>query len=51
VLVVARGDARLDNRKLKAAGAIFSSVKVAPLRLAELVGAQWVDVCEDRGLI
>ena len=102
VLVVARGDARLDNRKLKAefggkakmldaadveavtghpvggvspfglksqlpiycdvamrefdevipaAGAVFSSIKVPPLRLAELVGAKWVDVCEDRGLI
>jgi Cys-tRNA(Pro) deacylase len=99
VLVVARGDSRLDNKKLKgqfggkakmldaaeveritghpvggvspfglkselpvycdvamrafdevipAAGATFSSVRVAPMRLAELVGAQWVDVCEDR---
>lgn len=97
VLVVARGDSRLDNKKLRsqfggkakmldvaeveqitghpvggvspfglksdlpvycdvamqefdevipAAGAVFSSVKIAPLRLAELVGATWVDVCE-----
>jgi Cys-tRNA(Pro) deacylase len=96
-LVVARGDARLDNKKAKAAfggktkmldreevealtghpvggvspfglasplpiycdqslqsftevipaaGAINSSVRVAPNRLASLVGATWVDVCE-----
>jgi hypothetical protein len=23
-------------------------VRIAPLRMAELVAAQWVDVCEDR---
>jgi prolyl-tRNA editing enzyme YbaK/EbsC (Cys-tRNA(Pro) deacylase) len=95
-LLVARGDARLDNQKTKAAfggrprmlgpeetlaltghpvggvcpfglarplpiycdvsmqaydvvfpaaGSLNSSVKVSPSRLAELVGARWVDVC------
>lgn len=98
VLVVARGDARLDNRKLKealggkakmlgaedvaeltghpvggvcpfglatplqvycdvslrafdevlpAAGALHSAVRIAPERMASLVGAAWVDVCQD----
>ncbi|MDF3932501.1 YbaK/EbsC family protein [Pseudomonas citronellolis] len=98
VLVVARGDARLDNRKLKdalggkakmlgaeevvaltghpvggvcpfglatplpvycdvslrafdevlpAAGALHSAVRIAPQRLAELVEADWVDVCQE----
>ena len=97
LLVVARGDARLDNRKLKeafdskakmldaetvvaltghpvggvcpfglatplpvycdrslldyaevlpAAGAIHSAVRICPRRMAELVGAEWVDVCQ-----
>lgn len=97
VLVVARGDARLDNRKLKealggkakmlgaeevvaltghpvggvcpfglasplpvycdvslrafdevlpAAGALHSAVRIAPERLANLVQADWVDVCQ-----
>jgi len=97
VLVVARGDARLDNRKLKealggkakmlgaeevvaltghpvggvcpfglasplpvycdvslrafdevlpAAGALHSAVRIAPERLANLVEADWVDVCQ-----
>ena len=97
VLVVARGDARLDNKKLKeafggrakmlkadevveltghpvggvcpfglatplpvycdvslndfavvmpAAGSINSAVCIEPQRLAQLVGAQWVDVCQ-----
>lgn len=98
LLVVARGDARLDNRKIKAvfggkatmpgaeevhaltghpvggvcpfglktplpiycdvslrafdevvpaAGAINAAVRIAPDRLADLTGAQWVDVCQD----
>jgi prolyl-tRNA editing enzyme YbaK/EbsC (Cys-tRNA(Pro) deacylase) len=98
VLVVARGDARLDNRKVKAtfgvkprmldaeevvaitghpvggvcpfglasplaiycdvslrafdevvpaAGSTHSAVRINPLRMAELVGGQWVDVCQD----
>lgn len=97
LLVVARGDARLDNRKAKAAfggkirmldaqeverltghpvggvcpfglpaplpvycdvalrafpvvvpaaGSRSSAVRLSPERLAELVGAEWVDVCE-----
>jgi prolyl-tRNA editing enzyme YbaK/EbsC (Cys-tRNA(Pro) deacylase) len=100
LLVVARGDSRLDNRKLKArfggkakmldadtvlaltghpvggvcpfglatplpvycdiglqafeevlpaAGGLHTAVRIAPLRLAGLVGAQWVDVCQDLG--
>jgi prolyl-tRNA editing enzyme YbaK/EbsC (Cys-tRNA(Pro) deacylase) len=98
VLVVARGDARIDNRKFKetfgakakmldaetvealtshpvggvcpfglstalpvycdrslqafdevvpAAGAIHSAVRITPERMAELVEAQWVDVCQE----
>jgi prolyl-tRNA editing enzyme YbaK/EbsC (Cys-tRNA(Pro) deacylase) len=31
-----------------AAGSTHSAVRIAPTRLAELVNAQWVDVCEDR---
>ncbi len=97
-LVVARGDARIDNAKMKAAfggktrmldatrvleltghpvggvcpfglatpvpvycdvslraydavipaaGSTHSAVKVAPQRMAELAGADWVDVCKD----
>ena len=30
-----------------AAGSTHSAVRVAPSRLAELVGAKWVDVCND----
>jgi prolyl-tRNA editing enzyme YbaK/EbsC (Cys-tRNA(Pro) deacylase) len=29
-----------------AAGSIHSAVRIAPSRMAELVGAEWVDVCE-----
>jgi len=98
VLLVARGDARLDNRKAKAAfggkprmldaeevaeltghpvggvcpfglarplpvycdvslqafdevvpaaGSTRSAIRIAPLRMAALTGAQWVDVCQD----
>lgn len=98
MLVVARGDARLDNRKIKstfggkarmldaeevvaltghpvggvcpfglanplpvycdislkafeevvpAAGAIHSAVRIDPIRMAELTGAEWVDVCQE----
>ncbi|PZP25240.1 YbaK/EbsC family protein [Pseudomonas kuykendallii] len=101
LLVVARGDARIDNRKIKetfggkakmldaesvvaltghpvggvcpfglatplpvycdvslqafdevvpAAGAIHSAVRLAPQRIAELTGAQWVDVCQETSL-
>jgi len=31
-----------------AAGSIHSAVRIAPSRMAELVAAEWVDVCEDR---
>ena len=31
-----------------AAGAVNAAVRVDAARLAELVGAQWVDVCQDR---
>ncbi len=98
MLLVTRGDARLDNRKAKAAlggkprmldaeeverltghpvggvcpfglatplpvycdrsllafdevvpaaGSIRSALRIAPARMAELVGAEWVDVCQD----
>jgi prolyl-tRNA editing enzyme YbaK/EbsC (Cys-tRNA(Pro) deacylase) len=98
LLVVARGDARLDNRKAKAvlggkprmldaeevvrvtghpvggvcpfglaeplavycdislqafdevvpaAGSTHSAVRINPRRMADLVGAEWVDVCQD----
>ena len=97
VLIVARGDARIDNRKMKecfgakarmldaqtvveitshpvggvcpfglasdisvycdrslldftevlpAAGATHSAVRISPKRMAELVDAEWVDVCQ-----
>lgn len=100
VLVVTRGDARLDNRKAKAAlggkprmlgpdevealtghpvggvcpfglatplrvfcdvslkafdevvpaaGSTHSALRIAPLRMAELTQAEWVDVCQDIG--
>jgi prolyl-tRNA editing enzyme YbaK/EbsC (Cys-tRNA(Pro) deacylase) len=29
-----------------AAGSIHSAVRIAPIRMADLVGAEWVDVCE-----
>ena len=32
-----------------AAGSTHSAVRIAPARLAELVEAEWVDVCENRG--
>ena len=31
-----------------AAGSTHSAVRIAPARMAELVGAEWVDVCEVR---
>lgn len=99
LLIVTRGDARLDNRKLKetfggkakmldaqtvleltshpvggvcpfglatalpvycdvslrvftevvpAAGAIHSAVRITPTRMADLVTAEWVDVCQSQ---
>jgi prolyl-tRNA editing enzyme YbaK/EbsC (Cys-tRNA(Pro) deacylase) len=34
---------------LPAAGSANSAVRISPLRLAQLVGAAWVDVCEPPG--
>jgi prolyl-tRNA editing enzyme YbaK/EbsC (Cys-tRNA(Pro) deacylase) len=31
---------------LPAAGSTHSAVRITPLRMAELVGAEWVDICE-----
>jgi hypothetical protein len=31
-----------------AAGSTHSAVRISPERMAELVGAEWVDVCEQR---
>lgn len=36
------------NVVVPAAGSTHSAVRIAPQRMAELVGAEWVDVCEDR---
>jgi prolyl-tRNA editing enzyme YbaK/EbsC (Cys-tRNA(Pro) deacylase) len=31
-----------------AAGSIHSAVRIAPMRMAELVAAEWVDVCQEQ---
>src|ERR1700675_1116259 len=31
-----------------AAGSTHSAVRIAPARMAELVGAEWIDVCQDQ---
>jgi prolyl-tRNA editing enzyme YbaK/EbsC (Cys-tRNA(Pro) deacylase) len=31
-----------------AAGSTHSAVRIAPVRMAELVGAEWIDVCQDQ---
>jgi len=31
-----------------AAGSTHSAVRIAPMRMAELTGAEWIDVCEHR---
>jgi len=36
---------------LPAAGSANSALRINPLRLADLVGAAWVDVCETSGSI
>jgi prolyl-tRNA editing enzyme YbaK/EbsC (Cys-tRNA(Pro) deacylase) len=36
---------------LPAAGSPNSAVRIAPLRMAELVGAQWVDVCQEAAVL
>ena len=35
------------NEVVPAAGSTHSAVRIDPLRMAELVGADWVDVCQD----
>ena len=35
------------NEVVPAAGSTHSAVRIAPTRMAELVGAEWVDVCQD----
>ncbi|GED22276.1 YbaK/EbsC family protein [Halomonas halmophila] len=37
---------RAHDEVLPAAGALNSAVRLAPSRLAELVGAEWIDVCK-----
>ncbi len=37
---------RAWDEVLPAAGAINAAVRIAPTRMAELVGAEWVDLCE-----
>ena len=32
---------------MPAAGSCNSAVRIAPMRMAELVGAEWVDVCKE----
>jgi prolyl-tRNA editing enzyme YbaK/EbsC (Cys-tRNA(Pro) deacylase) len=32
---------------LPAAGATHSAVRIAPQRMAELVDAEWIDVCQE----
>jgi prolyl-tRNA editing enzyme YbaK/EbsC (Cys-tRNA(Pro) deacylase) len=31
-----------------AAGSTHSAVRIAPSRMAELVDAEWIDVCQDQ---
>jgi prolyl-tRNA editing enzyme YbaK/EbsC (Cys-tRNA(Pro) deacylase) len=42
-------DVRLKayDEVVPAAGSTHSAIRINPLRMAELVGATWVDVCED----
>ena len=39
---------RAFDMVVPAAGSTHSAVRINPLRMAELVGAEWVDVCQDR---
>ncbi|MGH6738993.1 MAG: YbaK/EbsC family protein [Bradyrhizobium sp.] len=39
---------RAFDEVVPAAGSTHSAVRIAPSRMAELVGAEWVDVCEHR---
>jgi prolyl-tRNA editing enzyme YbaK/EbsC (Cys-tRNA(Pro) deacylase) len=38
---------RVYDEILPAAGSLETAVRITPTRLAELVGARWVDVCRD----
>jgi prolyl-tRNA editing enzyme YbaK/EbsC (Cys-tRNA(Pro) deacylase) len=38
---------RAFDEVVPAAGSTHSAVRIAPLRMAELVGAEWVDVCQE----
>ncbi len=38
---------RAHHEVLPAAGSLETAVRISPARLAELVGATWVDVCRD----
>src|SRR3954453_4802756 len=40
---------RAFDEVVPAAGSTHSAVRIAPARMAELVAAEWVDVCGDRG--
>jgi prolyl-tRNA editing enzyme YbaK/EbsC (Cys-tRNA(Pro) deacylase) len=40
---------RAFDEVVPAAGSINSAVRIAPSRMAELVGAEWVDVCQAPG--
>jgi prolyl-tRNA editing enzyme YbaK/EbsC (Cys-tRNA(Pro) deacylase) len=37
---------KAHDEVVPAAGSITSAVRIAPMRMAELVGAEWVDVCQ-----
>jgi prolyl-tRNA editing enzyme YbaK/EbsC (Cys-tRNA(Pro) deacylase) len=38
---------RAFDEVLPAAGDIHAAVRIAPERMAEITGAEWVDVCQD----
>jgi prolyl-tRNA editing enzyme YbaK/EbsC (Cys-tRNA(Pro) deacylase) len=38
---------RVFDEVVPAAGSTHSAVRINPVRMAELVGAEWVDVCQD----
>jgi prolyl-tRNA editing enzyme YbaK/EbsC (Cys-tRNA(Pro) deacylase) len=38
---------RAYDEVVPAAGSTHSAVRISPSRMAELVGAEWVDVCQD----
>jgi prolyl-tRNA editing enzyme YbaK/EbsC (Cys-tRNA(Pro) deacylase) len=40
---------KLFDDVVPAAGAVNAALRIAPVRMAEIVGAQWVDVCQETG--